>query len=168
MLLYFTVPSPHVTLSDNNDYYNTGERLILTCVSVLDNEFIDVKTITTFIWKYNSTLIQEESVDNTLVTTTYSSNLVIDSLKLSDSGIYSCEVTITSYLLIQIIPSETIELTKNITVIGSVSQCNYIIYLCVMKLEVVCTNPFFNYIFLSYNPVAFSVGLPAVLLLYVT
>ena len=162
MILYFPVPSPYVTLSDTNEHYNTGERLILTCILVLDNEFIDVKTITTFIWKYNSTIVQKESVDNTLVITTYSSNLVIDSLKLSDSGIYSCEVTITSYLLIQIIPSETIELTKNITVIG---KCNYIIYLCVMKLEIVFTDPFFNYIILSYNPVAFSVCLAAVLLL---
>ena len=134
MLLYFTVPSPYVTLSDTNEYYNTGERLILTCISVLDNEFIDVKTMTTFIWKYNFTIVQEESVDNTLVTTTYSSNLVIDSLKLSDSGIYACEVTITSYLSIQIIPSDTIEVTKNITVIGNFSRCNYNIYLCVMKL----------------------------------
>ena len=81
--------------------------------------------MTTFIWKYNSTIVQEESVDNTLVTTTYSSNLVINSLKLSDSGMYSCEVTITSYLSIQIIPSDTIELTKNITVIGNFSQCDY-------------------------------------------
>ena len=122
-----------MTLSDTNEYYNTGERLILTCISVLDNEFIDVKTMTTFIWKYNSNIVQEESVDNTLVTTTYSSNLVIDSLKLSDSGIYSCEVTITSYLSIPIIPSDTIELTKNITVEGSLVAVITIIYLCVMK-----------------------------------
>ena len=81
--------------------------------------------MTTFIWKYNSTIVQEESVDNTLVTTTYSSNLVINSLKLSDSGMYSCEVTITNYLSIQIIPSDTIELTKYITVIGNFSQCDY-------------------------------------------
>ena len=134
-------------MSDTNEYYNTGERLILTCISVLNNEFIDVKTITTFNWKYNSTIVQKESIDNTFVTTTYSSNLVIDSLKLADSGIYSCEVTITSYLSIHIIPSETIGLTKNITVIGNFSQCNYNYY--VMKLEIVCTDPFFKYIFLS-------------------
>ena len=134
LLLYFPVPSSYVTLSDTNEYYNTGERLILTCISVLDNEFIDVKTITTFNWKYNSTTVQEESIDNTFVTTTYSSNLVIDSLKLADSEIYSCEVTITSYLSIQIIPSETIELTKNITVIGNFSWCNYnSLFMCYEK-----------------------------------
>ena len=134
LLLYFTVPSPYVTLSDTNEYYNMGERLILTCISVLDNEFIDVKTITTFIWKYYSTIIQQESVDNILFTTTYSSNLVIDSLKLSDSAIYSCEVTITAYLSIQIIPSDTVELTKNITVIGNFSWCNYnSLFMCYEK-----------------------------------
>ena len=77
-------------------------------------EFIDVKTITTFIWKYNSTILNEESVDSTLVTT---SNFEVGMLDISDSGIYSCEVTISS-LSNHIVSSDIIGMTINITVIG--------------------------------------------------
>ena len=98
----------------SDEYYQVGESLLLNCTSKLNSEFIDVKTITMFIWKYNSTILQEESVDSTLVTT---SNLEVGLLNLSDSGMYSCEVTISS-LSNHIIPSDTIGTTVNITVIG--------------------------------------------------
>ena len=113
-LLYFVVPTPYITLNPSNEYYQVGESLLLHCTSNLNSEFVDVKTITTFIWKYNSTILQEESVNSTLVTT---SNLEVRLLNFSDSGIYSCEVTISS-LSNHIVPSDIIGMTLNITVIG--------------------------------------------------
>ena len=91
-----------------------GESLLLNCTSNLNMEFIDVKTITTFIWKHHSTILKEESVVSTLVTT---SNLEVGMLDISDSGMYSCEVIISS-LSNHILPSDTIITTVNITVIG--------------------------------------------------
>ena len=91
-----------------------GESLLLNCTSNRNMEFIDVKTIATFIWKHHSTILKEESVDSTLVTT---SNLEVGMLDISDSGMYSCEVTISS-LSNHIVPSDTIGMTLNITVIG--------------------------------------------------
>ena len=101
-------------MNASDEYYQVGESLLLNCTSNLNMEFIDVKTITTFIWKHHSTILKEDSVDSTLVTT---SNVEVEMLDISDSGIYSCEVTISS-LSNHIVPSDTIVMTVNITVIG--------------------------------------------------
>ena len=113
-LLYFVVPTPYITLNVSDEYYQVGESLLLNCTSNLNSGFIDVKTITTFVWKHNSTILKEDRVNSTLVTT---SNLEVGMLDISDSGMYSCEVTISS-LSNHIVPSDTIGMTLNITVIG--------------------------------------------------
>ena len=45
LMLYYN----YITLNGSDEYYNTGERLLVTFNSVLDNEFSYVNTITTLI-----------------------------------------------------------------------------------------------------------------------
>ena len=101
------VPNPRVDVSHhtNANMLYAGSRLNITCTIILDSVLSPVLgdlTVTSKWTKLGGTLLSDNGDSRITVsnvskqdfTTTYSSTMMFSTLRTSDTGIYTCEVTV--------------------------------------------------------------------------
>ena len=95
MLNFLAVPTPNVTLSVSSGPLEEGSSLMLTCTATLPPS-VDTDVNITVKWTPNTNSNQVLISPPSSLRSPFISTLALSPLATTDSGLYSCEVTVSS------------------------------------------------------------------------